>query len=289
MNIFRYVGGKSHLIDVLLKLVPPGGRPYCEPYAGAANLFWRRAPAPIEVLNDTDKNIYTLYFVLRNSELREKFIEMVHLTPYSREFFKEAIGVLETTDDPVERAWAFYYLANSSFGGKVNNVTPGNWGRSMVRNQPITWFNKINNLDKIIKRLSNAYIDCIDGIKCIEYWDNESAVFYVDPPYHPDSVSWKNFSRYYSNYPDHDYHVKLANTLLQCKGAVVLSGYDNPAYKILEDNGWIKLKYDSIAYLAGTTKDNKQYGRISEREKREECIWLNHKIEHYKMALFNKQ
>jgi len=134
--LFRKIGGKTQLINILLKIVPSGGRPYCEPYAGAAALFWSRVPAPIEVLNDNDKNIYNLYCVLRDKELREKFVEKLYLTPYSRQFFIDAIDILNNSNaDSVDKAWAYYYISNSSFGSIVVNVTPGRWGRSIKENQ----------------------------------------------------------------------------------------------------------------------------------------------------------
>ena len=45
----QYYGGKGQLAAKLIPLIPAGGRPYCEPYCGAASLFWRREPAPVEV------------------------------------------------------------------------------------------------------------------------------------------------------------------------------------------------------------------------------------------------
>lgn len=58
---FQWFGGKSNMLAKLTPLVPAGGRPYCEPYAGAASLFFARDPAPLEVLNDLDARIVNLF------------------------------------------------------------------------------------------------------------------------------------------------------------------------------------------------------------------------------------
>jgi len=36
----QWFGGKGNTLDKLLPLIPQGGRPYCEPYAGAASVFF---------------------------------------------------------------------------------------------------------------------------------------------------------------------------------------------------------------------------------------------------------
>lgn len=53
----QWFGGKGNMLAKLMPLVPEGGRPYCEPYMGAASLFFARDPAPVEVLNDLDQDL----------------------------------------------------------------------------------------------------------------------------------------------------------------------------------------------------------------------------------------
>ena len=43
----RWFGGKGRMIAKLMRHVPLGGRPYCEPYMGAASLLFARPPAPV--------------------------------------------------------------------------------------------------------------------------------------------------------------------------------------------------------------------------------------------------
>jgi DNA adenine methylase len=46
---------------------------------------------------------------------------------------------------------------------------------------------RLSMLDAFRWRLMRVQIDCVDALKCIKYLDNPRAVFYVDPPYVPDT------------------------------------------------------------------------------------------------------
>lgn len=99
---------KGNMLSKLLPLIPAGGRPYCEPYAGAASVFWSRDPAPVEVLNDLDDRIVNLFRVLQDREQFEELRHRIMWTPYARAEFGRALDILKTgSDDPVERAGAF--------------------------------------------------------------------------------------------------------------------------------------------------------------------------------------
>jgi hypothetical protein len=47
----------------------------------------------------------------------------------------------------------------------------------------------------------------------IRYYDNPDAVFYLDPPYHPDT--WDT-SQGYDHVPDASHHEQLVELILQC-------------------------------------------------------------------------
>ena len=128
---FQWFGGKSHMLPKLLPLIPAGGRQYCEPYAGAASLFWSRDPAPVEVLNDLDDRIVNLFRVLQDRAQFDDLKHRIMWTPYARAEFGRALDILKTgSDDPVELAWAFFVALTLGFGGVASTI--GNWGRAFV-------------------------------------------------------------------------------------------------------------------------------------------------------------
>lgn len=88
-----YYGGKWKLIPHLVKLVPYG-RVYCEPFCGAATLFFARKPSPVEVLNDINDEIISLFRVLQDPDKFALFYHKVVLTPYSRKIWKWAVDTV---------------------------------------------------------------------------------------------------------------------------------------------------------------------------------------------------
>ena len=168
---FRWFGGKGQMLTKLLPLIPSGGRPYCEPYAGAASLFFARDPAPVEVLNDMDDRIVNLFRVLQDRERFEELRHRVMWTPYARAEFGRALDILKTgTDDPVERAWAFFVALNQGFGGKASTI--GDWGRTFVSSGGMAdttnrWIMRQTMMDAWRWRLVRCQIDNRDALAAL--------------------------------------------------------------------------------------------------------------------------
>ncbi|PXX73975.1 Site-specific DNA methylase [Pseudomonas sp. LAMO17WK12:I10] len=73
--IIPWMGGKRRLADRLIPLFPPH-ECYVEVFAGGAALYFMRPqPAPVEVLNDINGDLVTLYRVVQN-----------HLEEFVRQF-----------------------------------------------------------------------------------------------------------------------------------------------------------------------------------------------------------
>jgi DNA adenine methylase len=276
----QWFGGKGNMIAKLMRHVPLGGRPYCEPYMGAASLFFARPPAPVEVLNDLDGDLVNLFRCLQD---KETFAELKHrllYTLYSRAEFERALEILNDSSvaDPVLRAWAFFVALNQGFGGKKPSSI-GDWGRTFktTRNCADTtneWMMRLSMLDDWHLRLLRVQIDCRDALEVIRYWDNPEAVFYVDPPYHPDTRKDKDA---YAVEPDHDHYVQLVEILLNCKGAVVLSGYDHPVFAPLAEAGWTMTRYKTACHAVVHARASNVRGKGVARAlaPRTEVVWAN--------------
>jgi len=273
-----YYGGKGNMVAKLLQLVPQGGRPYVEPYCGGASLFFARDPAPVEVLNDLNDEIVNIYRCLQNRETFEDLRHRLMYTPYARSEFIRALSVGRDAD-PVTRAWATFVRMNMSVNG--TGKTPGNWCRSFVSLAGISyvchrWLMRLAMLDAFRWRLMTAMIDNRDAIEVIWYWDNEEAVFYIDPPYHPQT---RKKQRVYRVETDHEHHERLVETILQCKGAVVVSGYAHPVYEPLERAGWERIDIRTACHAAGRGRGSGLVGAGAALDKapRTETIWRNPK------------
>lgn len=279
-----YYGGKGNMISKLLRIVPAGGSPYCEPYCGGASLFFARAPAPVEVLNDLDGDLVNMFRCLQDKELFEDLRHRLVHTLYSRAEFARALEVLEKGgDDIVSKAWAFFVAKNQSVSGLSKRV--GNWSRVFVGSGNIAyttnrWIMRLSMLDDFHKRLLRAQIDNRDALEVIRYWDNPNAVFYIDPPYHHATRSVGQTNVYVEE-ADHEHHKRLVSVLLACKGAVVLSGYDHPVYDALVRCGWRKIQISTACHAAVRGRSSGLIGAGAARAKvpRIETIWTNKRAE----------
>jgi len=275
-----WFGGKGNMVDKLLEIVPEGGAPYCEPYCGGASLFWHRPPAPVEVLNDLDGDVVNLFRCLQDEGTFRILSHRIRHTLYSRAEFLRALEILGKPDaSPLDRAWAFFVKQNQGFSGVGNS--PGGWGRAFTANGGVSvvtnkWMMRLSMLEDWHKRLLAVQIDCVDALKCIRYWDNPEAVFYVDPPYHPATRKDKKVYKYEADEAHYD---DLMEVLLSCKGAVVLSGYDNCVASRLEAAKWASVRFQTGCFAAVRRRGTRMSGTgAAVRESpRTEVVWLNEK------------
>ena len=279
MAPFQWAGGKGNLVTWIVQYVP-AGQIYVEPFAGAASVLWHLPSTfPVEVLNDLDGDIVNLYRVLQD---KGKFEELAHrliFTPYARAEFARALQIVKAPNaTDIDRAWAFFVKQNQGFGGIAQ--TEGEWGRAvtLIRNDMASttsnWRSRLKLLSFWHERLSKVQIDCIDGIECIKYWDTPETMFYIDPPYVPDT---RKDRRLYKNEPDAGYHERLLETILAAKGKVLLSCYDHPVYAPLAKAGWRKLTRETACHMAGKLRGSRLQGlgAAKAHAPRTETLYLN--------------
>lgn len=75
----KYFGGKGGMFNKIIEHFPsPDYKIYVEPFSGTytVGLHMSYIP-PIEVFNDLERNVYTLYRVLRDPDLYKEFIRLV--------------------------------------------------------------------------------------------------------------------------------------------------------------------------------------------------------------------
>lgn len=279
MAPFVWFGGKGNLAKKIIPLLPKAIT-YVEPYAGAASVFWHLPqPYPVEVLNDLDGRIVNLFRVLQD---RAKFEELAHRlvwTPYARAEFRRARAILQDPDaSDIDRAWAFFVVHNQGFSGLSAN-SDGDWGRSLGgtdRGMATTtnrWRGRLKLLAHWHDRLTRVQIDSTDALECIQYWDTPDTLFYIDPPY----VLETRKGGGYTHEADDQHHQALVRLLLNIQGKAVLSGYDHPTYKPLEDAGWHKKVIPTVSHAVGRVRGSGLLGKGAALAKvpRFEVIWDN--------------
>lgn len=177
MVFIPWVGGKKRLAHHILPLFP---RHICyvEPFCGAAAIFFLKEPSKVEVINDINFELVTLYRVVQNH--LEEFLRQFKWALSSRQIYEWMQETPPETLTDIQRAARFYYLQKLAFGGKVRGQSFGTATTSPPR------FNLLRieeELSQAHLRLSRVFIEHLSWPECIEKYDREHTFFYCDPPY----------------------------------------------------------------------------------------------------------
>lgn len=267
----RYFGGKWKIASWIIEQFPPHVC-YVEPFCGAANVLFRKAPSRFEVINDLNNDLVTFFDVLRSRPV--ELLRAIDLTPYSREEHRRAHdGVpLQHPDRTLEIARRFYVRSRQSFGAGEGQYSTG-WrfqrndtrGGSSVTDE----WNNLENLRAAVERLKSVQIESDTATACIKRFDAPGTLFYVDPPYLFET-RYSNEKRY-AHEMSNDEHRDLAALLKTVQGMVIISGYKSDLYEELYE-GW------RCEEKSTTTNGN---------SKATELLWISPKIDEInKLPLF---
>lgn len=267
-----WVGGKGRILNKLLPLIPYS-MSYIEPFGGGGSVFFARNKSNIEVYNDKFEHLVNLMCVLRDRDKNKELNRLCRYTLYARKEKYYAWNILKNKlyKDDVEQAWAFFITMNQGFGGKYE----GSWGYAITDSgDSVSKYNtKLGLFNEWLNRLTDVQIECKDAVDIIKIYDNLDSVIYCDPSYITDTRSSKNL---YENEMTDIQHELFLNTCITCKGAVVISGYENDLYNDILF-GWDKVNFTTTCNVAGRAKNSnlKGEGNVNKNQKRVEVVYRN--------------
>lgn len=237
----KYYGGKSYMTNIIIDQFPKEYEIYVEGFGGGASILFQKERTSLEVYNDLGENVYSLFKVLSDKEMFERLKEKLDLTYYSEELRKEFKEDLRRTDLSLEdRAYKFIFVNRTSFNGVGGFSTTMLVRRNMSKSCS-DYLSMIDKLPEIHNRLSSVIIEHKDIFELIDKYDKENVFMYLDPPY---IKSTRLSNQTYEIEMSDEQHKKLCERLLTFKGKILLSGYDNLIYNIL-DNKFNKLSFKS--------------------------------------------
>lgn len=274
---FSWLGGKNRIRDRIVQYTMRATL-YVEPFAGALNVLLARSAQSMEVINDRDERIVNFYRVLQDDLLRDRLMQKLKCTPYSRSEFGRALPMLrDPATSPVDRAWAFFVAQNQGISGSGCNASnENNWGVSKERNTAARFRWHVGELEKLAERLSGVILENRDALQVLQTWDAPHAVFYCDPPYVPATRASDHRSLYVEEMTLEDHQV-LTEQLLSLKGQAILSGYrDELVHAPLEAAGWERVEFRVSLYASVQDKV----------QKRTECLWVSPGISRLQLGLF---
>jgi len=242
-----YIGGKSKLSKTIIEMMPEH-QAYCEVFAGAGWVFFRKEPSKYETINDLDSDLICFYRVLQHH--LEEFLKQFKWLLSSREWFEDFKRQQEAgglTD--IQRAARYYYLQRHAFGGKVKGRTFGAAGP--LRTPRINIIRLEEELSDVHLRLSRVTIENLSWQIFLQRYDKSEVFFYLDPPYY--KAPFYKHNLYLSDFKE------MAEILQRVKGRFILSINDHPDMRRAFKGFSIKpveLKYSVIA--KGPLKEAKE-------------------------------
>ncbi len=221
-SFIGWIGGKNHLKNQIISLIPKDCDRYIEVCGGAGWVLFgkEKVKGQMEVFNDIDGDLINLYRQIKNNcSALQSEVDWIQ----SRELFKSYRNDIENGAElsEIQRAARYLYIIKCSFG--------------CTRKSFATTTKNINNIIDDLpvyrERLKDVIIENRDFENLIKTYDRTSAVFYIDPPY-VDSEGYYN-KKYVSF--NKDDHLRLNSILKGIKGRFILSYNDcdfvNAMYK----------------------------------------------------------
>jgi DNA adenine methylase len=226
----KWAGGKSQLLSQFIPLFPERIEYYIEPFLGGGAVFFYLLPSKA-VLIDSNEELVNFYKVVQGN--LTDLLKDLEKHENTREYFYQirVADVNEMTE--VERASRFLYLNKTAYNGlyRVNrngqfNVPFGNYKKPKIKDE--------ENLKQVSKALQGAEILTGDFELVLKY-AQKGAFIYLDPPYHPLSVT-ASFTSYTSNdfgVEDQKRLAEVFRILDQKDCLVMLSNSDTPLIREL--------------------------------------------------------
>ncbi len=262
-----YLGNKTKALENILPALPFRNR-YVEVFGGSGAVLLNRPPAPLEVYNDRFGGVVDFYRCVRDSKLCQQLTERLELQLYGREEFQIAVTTWEDVSDTVERAarwytsWAYSISKNGrTYGRSISHTGVKSLA---IKHRTLMQFPVAH------QRLQNVQIENLDWRVCLDDFDSDETVFYLDPPYLDcDASGYKHkFTR--------DEHVNLLEHIFHLKGFVALSGFPNPLYDSYPwDNRIEWISETTCNVLNATAENNKsKTANLEKRGTTIECLWI---------------
>lgn len=209
-----YIGGKRRIAEQIIDLMP-AHTTYVEPFAGGAQVFFRKPRSDVEILNDVDDQIVNFLRVVQRHPF--ELARLLRWQPASRRIFEWHQRQPPELLTDIERAARFLYLQKNAWSGRYKRQ---NFRYAIAHASSYSPSALPKRLSDAANRLDRVQIEHLSYEEALTRFDRESTFFYCDPPY-------VGVDLYQHNFSDGQF-VELARRLGQLKGRFLLSINDCP-------------------------------------------------------------
>lgn len=176
--LISWPGGKTRLLK---KIVPhiPASSGYIEVFAGGCAVLLAKARSKLEVVNDINSDIVTLYRVAKFHP--EALVAELQLMPGSRQYLTDCVALLKTgaiTD--LQRAALFLHANKTSFcASGTSYAVAKSPGSSPFADRGAL----LDRIRMFADRMSQVSIEHMDYRRLLKTYDHPGNMFFLDPPY----------------------------------------------------------------------------------------------------------
>lgn len=241
-----YIGGKSRLARTIIGMIPEH-LTYCEPFCGAAWVFFGKEPSRYEIINDLDSDLIAFYRVLQNH--LEEFLKQFKWILSSREWWEDWYRQQKAgglTD--IQRAARYYYLQRLAWGGKVKSKV---FGTSTERSPRINLLRLEEELSAVYLRLARVTIENLPWDEVVKRYDKSETFFFLDPPYYKAPF-------YEHNFLTVEEYGQIAGVLSGVRGKFILSINNLPEMRTVF--GAFRIREVSLPYSTGNLQASRKGG-----------------------------
>jgi DNA adenine methylase len=246
--ILAWPGGKRCLLKKILPRITPH-RAYVEPFCGALAVFCAKQPSDLEVINDTHRELVSLYLNVKFHwpELDREFDFLLN----SRAQFNDFVAQPGLTE--IQRAARWLIRRKNCFADDERS-----FGRSKVSGGAAgsSLANKRHFVEALHRRFDRTIIEHRTWQECVNEYDGPETFFFFDPPY------IKGHVKTYAMWTPAQMQ-ELRERLATLKGQWLLTTCDSPESREI----FRGLKFDAVVRAKGINKKpgqpaGKTYGEL---------------------------
>lgn len=262
----KYYGGKSYMTDIIINQFPNKFDVYIEGFGGGASVLFSKPYNAVEIYNDLNQNVYSLFYVLQNKQLFQQFKRKLDLTYYSKQLHYELKQKLKDKNiSMLERAYCYFYVNRTGFNA-VGGFSTYLVSRRNMSKSTSDFLSAIDGLYNIHQRLSSVIIENRDIIELIQKYDHENVFFYLDPPYIQQT---RASNQKYQCQMSNQQHQQLIDVINTSKAKFLISGYNHPIYNKLNGN------FQKFEFISPNSGSNAI-----------QVLWRNYKLQRSEQELF---
>jgi DNA adenine methylase len=209
-----YIGGKRAIADKIIAIFPKHTA-YVEPFAGGAQVFFRKDPSKVEVLNDLDGEMVNFFRVCQQHY--EELLRYMRFIIVSRSWHEVLKATDPVTLTDIQRAARHLYLLKNSYAGLIRNL---NYKVNTMHAPGLNLERLPEIIEETHRRLARVQLECLPYEQVLKRFDRPWTLFYLDPPYF-------GLKLYRHNLKTADFE-KMAERLQGLKAKLVLSLNDVP-------------------------------------------------------------